>query len=206
MKTINYLSWDSYGTVVVKINHVIYTYTVDAAMIPEWQRTAVHKPWKVFNEIKRTGSLQKREEREDKMAKAMHRIQLVKSYEKVGYKADTKKCMCPDCYAVNVNRAGKNKKRSVDMDLMKKASRKVFLFHKDGSPSVAACPCGFRKTSDGKIQHSQQFIEEFGEKKAEVKPASNTAICTAKKADGSPCTFKALPGSDRCGVHKKRLF
>jgi hypothetical protein len=145
------------------------------------------------------------------MAKAMNHRALENAYIGAGYTMDmkgkvAKLCICPACFAVFEARRSK-KQSAKDPVLVQKAATKVRIFSKEGSAPVAACPCGYRRTiKDGKKveQMGALWQEEFGQVTDD-----RTGKCKeVAKTTGKLCNNKALPGSNKCGVHggKSRLF
>lgn len=104
------------------------------------------------------------------MAKVTSTYNLLKTYEEFGYKTNGRTYVCPDC----LKRVPKDRGET----LRRRASKKVFIFTKEGKPSVAACPCGFRRVS-------------------KPEPTKET-MCAAITGKGTRCKNKALPGSHYC--------
>jgi hypothetical protein len=212
-----FTKWDSRGEVHVLIDGKEYQFTVDAAMIPQWQRVAKYRPGKVFNEIKGTGKLMK-EEGGDTMntsapKKAMNPVELVNNYKYAGFAADRELHVCPDCRQVYAARAARGKGKS-NIGLVVKAAKKLYIFRKEGRKAIAACPCGFRRVEGGMESHSRQWLEEFGDNPITTKPENTPQVtegpdvpsesckCQAIRKDGTRCPNHVKPGTAYCGVHK----
>lgn len=180
-----FLLWRLDGIVVVSIKGKAYTYQVDAAMIPMWQRMSVRKPGKTLNEVKRFGKLivEPREvpentrcsqslnadnalqRKEHTMANAMNRKALQASYLSAGYSviskpSGAKEKEYPVRYRCPDCYAVYHKRSGKEP--IPASYTKIMVFTKEGKTNVGACPCGYRKCGD-KIQHSAQYLNEFGD-------------------------------------------
>ena len=224
-----FLLWNMAGIVVVSIKGKSYTYQVDAAMIPEWQRRAARTPGRVFNEVKRLGTLviEPREDSENTrcslsslnadtvlqrkdntMTKAMNWKDLRSSYLSVGYNVingekNAKGHAYPKKYRCPDCYAV-YAKRAGKADIPAAAYTKIMVFTKEGKPPVGACPCGYRKCGD-KTQHSAQYLNEFGDVSPTppAAPVTATAVvdkCKALTKAGKPCCNKATV-SGYCKTH-----
>ena len=202
------------GIIVVSIKGKSYTYQVDAAMIPMWQRMSVKKPGKTLNEVKRFGKLivEPREvpentrcsqsinadtvlqRKEHTMAKAMNHKDLQASYLSAGYSVISKPSGAkgkeyPVLYRCPDCYAVYHKRAGKEP--VPASYVKAMAFTKAGKTNVGACPCGYRKCG-GKVQHSEQYLAEFVDT-----PPSTTAPAT-DHGDGSKCQAINKKGN-RCG-------
>mgnify|MGYP001405659030 CR=1 FL=1 len=220
-----FLSWRMDGIVVVSIKGKSYTYQVDAAMIPMWQRMAVRKPGKTLNEVKRFGKLvvEPREDSENTrcsqsinadhalqrkdntMAKAMNWKDLRASYLSASYTviskpSGAKNVEYPVLYRCPDCYAVYHKRAGKEP--IPASYTKIMVFTKEGKPNVGACPCGYRKCGD-KIQHSAQYLNEFGDTSTTTtSPADHTkdSQCCATTKAGKRCSNKAT-ASGYCKLH-----
>lgn len=221
-----FLLWRLDGIVVVSIKGKSYTYQVDAAMIPMWQRMSVRKPGKTLNEVKRFGKLivEPREvpentrrsqsinadtvlqRKEYTMAKAMNHKDLQASYLSIGYSVISKPSGAkgkeyPVLYRCPDCYAVYSKR--ADKEPVPASYTKIMAFTKEGKPNVGACPCGYRKCGD-KVQHGEQYLNEFGDDTSSA-PTSSTNHndeyhCQAINKKGNRCGNKAT-SSGYCKRH-----
>jgi hypothetical protein len=234
---ITFVLWSNEGIVAVSIKGKSYTYQVDAAMIPEWQRRATRTPGKVFNEVKRFGKLvvEPREEsentrcslpinadnvlqrKEHTMAKAMNWKDLRSAYRSINYTVvsgdtDAKGRSypileeCPDCKEVYNTRAGRKTPGAVAIP---QSYTKMMTFQFPGKPNVKACPCGYRRAGEGKVYHSQQWIDTFDSANSSTPSSSpnegsnkesTVAKCKGVTKEGKQCCNKAGT-SGYCKIH-----
>ena len=218
------------GIVVMSIKGKAYTYQVDAAMIPEWQRRAARTPGRVFNEVKRFGKLiaEPREDSENTrcslpinadnapqrkeciMTNAMNRKALQASYLSAGYSVISKPSGAkgkeyPVLYRCPDCYAVYYNRAGKEP--VPAAYTKIMVFTKEGKTNVGACPCGYRKCGD-KIQHSSQYTKEFGD---DAPPADHTtdsecrvdtnSRCRATTKGGKRCRNKAVDSGHHCKRH-----
>ena len=170
-----FLLWKMDGIVVVSIKGKFYTYQVDAAMIPEWQRRAARTPGKVFNEVKRLGTLVigPREDSENTrcslsslnadsvlqrkdntMAKGMNWKDLRSAYRSANYSVisgdtDAKGRSYPVCEVCPDCKEVYDHRaalKTAGAVAIPQSYTKLMTFQKKGMPDVKACPCGYRQT------------------------------------------------------------
>ena len=225
-----FLSWCMDGIVVVSIKGKSYTYQVDAAMIPMWQRMSVRKPGKTLNEVKRFGKLivgpredsentrcpqslnadNALQRKEHTMAKAMNHKALQASYLSAGYSVISKPSGAkgkesPVLYRCPDCYAVYHNRAGKEP--VPASYTKIMVFTKEGKTNVGACPCGYRKCGD-KIQHSSQYTKEFGD---DAPPADHTtdsecrvdtnSRCRATTKGGKRCRNKAVDSGHYCKRH-----
>lgn len=83
------------------------------------------------------------------MAKPTSTYNLIKTYKGLGYSEDGNRYACPQCKAVFLKRYPK---ADPTTNLYARSVRKVIVFTHPGKTSVAACPCGFRRTNKNEVE------------------------------------------------------
>jgi len=117
--------------------------------------------------------------RKEVMVRATTTRAMIVEAEKKGYSLyKGKSYICPNCA-----RRVDLKRHPTDSNFFKSAARKVKLFYHATKPTVAACPCGYRRIDTPTMKYD--------------------VYCRARNSNGKPCARK-ITHSDLCTFHYNR--